>query len=77
MMASGVTQVAVRYVRPEPEGETRLRAVVAELQATSILRAAGIGGRPAGTCGEEKAPTLARRLYGGEEAGASGEEGGQ
>ena len=67
-MASGVTQVAVRYVRPEPDDEGRLRTIVAELQATSILRAAGIGGLAPDTCAEEKAPTG--------EAGASGEEGG-
>ncbi len=54
-MITSVRQLAVRYVRPEPEDEERLRVVVAELQAASILRAAGIGGRPVGTCAEEKA----------------------
>ena len=68
-MVSSVQKVVARYVRPDLEEELRLRAVVAELQATSILRAAGIGGFAPGACAEEKAPTG--------QAGASGEEGGQ
>ena len=39
-MIATVRQIAVRYVRPEPEQEERLRAAVCRLQAASILRAA-------------------------------------
>ena len=42
-MIATVRQIAVRYVRPEPAEEERLRSVVAELQARSILRAARVG----------------------------------
>ena len=39
-MVTSVEKVMVRHVRPEPGDEKRLRVVVAELQAASILRAA-------------------------------------
>ena len=39
-MIATVRQIAVRYVRPEPEREEGLRAAVCRLQAVAILRAA-------------------------------------
>jgi len=52
-MVTSVRQIAVRYVRPGAAEEARLRSAVAELQARSILRAAGLAGRIAGTPGAE------------------------
>ena len=42
-MLAEVRQIAVRYVRPEPQQEERLQRIVAELHARSILRAARVG----------------------------------
>ena len=51
---TSVTSVTVRYVRPCGDEAEHLRRVVAELQATAILRAAGHGGREGGDVAEEE-----------------------
>ena len=52
-MLTTVRQIAVRHVRPEAAEEERLRAIVAELQAVSILRRARL---VVGLCPREETP---------------------
>ncbi len=81
-MVSEVVQIAVRYVRPEPADEERLRAIVAELQALSILRGARSRHRQAGTAEgdgehdpkEAPADLPSPRLWRASVAGAGTEE---
>ena len=80
-MIAEVHKIGVRYVRREPAEEERLRCTVAELQATSILRAAGLARRlphapeahaePASAAGEERT----REKAPAETAGANCEKG--
>jgi hypothetical protein len=51
-VACSVKAIVVRHVRPGPGDEERLRRVVAELQAASILRAARRAAGAGATGGE-------------------------
>ena len=55
-MRSRVSEVAVRYMEPEPGAAERLFRIVAELQVLSILRAAGVTAASEVDYSEEETP---------------------